>query len=533
MQEFIQQLRDQMNRIWENLSLQQKVILVSAPVVLILFMVAAVYWASRPQMVTLVSMDDRAQLADIADYLSQQGIPYETPNERTIQVDKSRRAAVLMQLAREDLISGRAGPGWEIFDQTNLGMTDRMFDAQYQRALENELGSTIVQGSNNIVSADVHLNIPKDRLFREDSSPPTASVKVVTRGTLSKEQVQGIQNLVAMAVDKLEPKRVAVLDSKNQLLSEDTDIEPGVTLKTKQLEIQLFIENTLRTKVENALERLVGRDNFLVEVNVKPDWTEKSTKQIHIDATNAAVISEKTYTEENTTPSTSGPPGVEANVPDTGGAGAGGGATGSNIDETITNYQYPWFETLVKDPIGEVKEISIAIALNFVEDEQNQKVPRTPEQIDKLTRLLRTMVSLPEVQGPGDVHKFTLIEYPFDDKEARMIARAELWQNVSSITQTVLPVLFFVVLAYLAYYFFQRAFAPVEREEGVVEEVPIEPVSEAKELSLSQLGLSEFGDIASLPAEEQRRLKMQEHVIHYAAEKPDEVAAIIKAWLSA
>nr|HQH73762.1 hypothetical protein [bacterium] len=59
------------------------------------------------------------------------------------------------------------------------------------------------------------------------------------------------------------------------------------------------------------------------------------------------------------------------------------------------------------------------------------------------------------------------------------------------------------------------------------------PVSEAKELSLSQLGLSEFGDIASLPAEEQRRLKMQEHVIHYAAEKPDEVAAIIKAWLSA
>ncbi|HQH73067.1 MAG TPA: flagellar basal-body MS-ring/collar protein FliF, partial [bacterium] len=277
MQDFIQQLREQIYRIWENLSLQQKVVLVSAPVVLIFFLVAAVYWASRPQMVTLVTMDDRGQLADIADFLTKQGIPYETPNERTIQVDKSRRAAVLMQLAREDLISGRPGPGWEIFDQTTLGMTDRMFDAQYKRALENELGSTIVQGSNNIVSADVHLNMPKERLFREDTSAPTASVKVVTRGTLGKEQVQGIQNLVAMAVEKLEPKRVAVLDSKNKLLSEDADIEPGVTLKTKQLEIQLFIENTLRTKVENALERLVGPDNYLVEVNAKPDWTEKST----------------------------------------------------------------------------------------------------------------------------------------------------------------------------------------------------------------------------------------------------------------
>ncbi|HOJ58913.1 MAG TPA: flagellar basal-body MS-ring/collar protein FliF [bacterium] len=532
MQEFVQQLRDQLTRIWETLSLQQKVIFVSAPVLLLLFMAVAVYWASRPQLVTLVTMDDRSQLAAIADYLSQQGVRYEIPNERTILVDKNQRARLLMQLAKEDLISGRTGPGWEIFDQTTLGMTDRMFDAQFKRALENELASTIVQGSNNIASADVHLNIPKDRLFRADSSPPTASVKVVSRGILSKEQVQGIQNLVAMAVEKLEPKRVAVLDSKNQLLSEDADIEPGVTLKAKQLEIQLFIENTLRTKVENALERLVGRDNYLVEVNVRPDWTEKSTKQTHIDSTNPAVISEKTYAEENTVPTTSGPPGVEANVQDTG-IGATGGVSGTNIEETITNYQYPWFETLVKDPIGEVKEISVAIALDFVEDEQNNKVPRTPEQIDKLTRLLRTMVTLPEVQVPGDVHKFTLIEYPFDDTEARMMARAELWQNVSALSRSVLPVIFFLIVAYLAYYLFQRAFAPSEREEGVQEEIPIEPVSEAKELSLSQLGLSEFGDIASLPAEEQRRLKMQEHVIHYAAEKPDEVAAIIKAWLSA
>lgn len=95
MQEFVQQLRDQLTRIWETLSLQQKVIFVSAPVLLLLFMAVAVYWASRPQLVTLVTMDDRSQLAAIADYLSQQGVRYEIPNERTILVDKNQRARLL------------------------------------------------------------------------------------------------------------------------------------------------------------------------------------------------------------------------------------------------------------------------------------------------------------------------------------------------------------------------------------------------------------------------------------------------------
>ena len=88
------------------------------------------------------------------------------------------------------------------------------------------------------------------------------------------------------------------------------------------------------------------------------------------------------------------------------------------------------------------------------------------------------------------------------------------------------------IIGVLAYLFFQKAFAPKPIEEGEAEEVPIEPVTEPRELSLAQLGLAEFGDITSLPAEEQRRLKMQEHVISYAQEKPEEVAAIIKAWLS-
>ena len=103
--------------------------------------------------------------------------------------------------------------------------------------------------STNNIDADVHLNMPKERLPGRHQRADRLG-KSGHPGTLGKEQVQGIQTWVAMAVERAEPA-FAVLTAKTAL-SEDADIEPGVTLKTKQLEIQLFIENTLRTKVENA-----------------------------------------------------------------------------------------------------------------------------------------------------------------------------------------------------------------------------------------------------------------------------------------
>ncbi len=49
---------------------------------------------------------------------------------------------------------------------------------------------------------------------------------------------------------------------------------------------------------------------------------------------------------------------------------------------------------------------------------------------------------------------------------------------------------------------------------------------------LAELGLGEFGDISSLPWEEQRRLVMQEYVIDYMANNPEKSASIFKAWLN-
>ena len=73
----------------------------------------------------------------------------------------------------------------------------------------------------------------------------------------------------------------------------------------------------------------------------------------------------------------------------------------------------------------------------------------------------------------------------------------------------------------------------VTEDEGAREELePIEPVVSTREMTLAELGISQFGDISALPPEQQRRLKMEEHVRNYGMTNPEEVAAIIRSWLS-
>ena len=533
MNEFFQQIREQVTRIWENLSMQQKVLFVAAPVVMLLALIFAVYLASRPQMVTLISLDNPSQLDRIVTKLEEENINYKIADERTIQVDKSIKARALMKLSGESLIGPDTGTGWSVFDQTRLGMTDRMFDTQYKIAIQDELEKTIVSGADNIVDARVHITFAETSLFKEDSVSPSASVKLITRGNVNKEQVLGIQNLVAGSIPKLEINKVYVLGQNNKVLSEDNSTETGVGEKTKQLEMQLTIEDILRRKVEDTLSKLVGENNYDVKVTATLDLTKERSDQTVIQNDSPAPLSEKTYEEISSSPSISGAPGVESNA-QTQDTGVGSQtASNTSINESITNYQYPWMKIIKEMPIGEIKEISVSIALNYEEDPQTgDRIPHTPELLDKIRQKTRADVGLPPDAAADTIHKFVLIDYLFSDAQARQMARDRMCSQATGITTTFLPLILLLVLGFFAYRFFQSAFAPPEIEGEEMEEVPIEPVTETKELSLSQLGLAEFGDIASLPAEEQRRLKMQEHVINYASEKPEEVAAIIKAWLT-
>lgn len=538
MGEFIRNLQEQISRIWDNLTLQQRAIFVGAPALVVIMLAVAVYLAARPEMVDLVSSNDSAYIAQIRTALEQQNIDFETPDERTIQVNKSDLPKARIDLAQEGVIGPQEGPGYSLFATTRLGMTDRLFDVMKKQALEEELATTIRIGTN-YDRVRVTLTLPEWTLFKEDEVKPTASVKIHSRRPPSTTEVQGIQNLVANAVPHMQPENVAVFDSNNKKLAgQEEAADDDMGLASTQEDLKRRKERDIYNKIHEILGPWYGADSFQVVVNLGLDWEKEVVEENEIDPDSQALLSSKIYEEESKDAAIAGEPGVDSNVQDTGIGAEGGGTLGTTINDTINNFTYSKTNRKITREIGEITSYHISILVDHVYDyTQKDYVPRPQVDLDKIKDLVVDGLGMqinPDATT-GNIRDTIKVDTAlFDRTTERELSRQQRYALVQRILlQYILPVIVLAAVFWLLFKYVQKAFAPKPIEEEPVEEVPIEPVTESRELTLAQLGLAEFGDIASLPAEEQRRLKMQEHVIRYAQEKPEEVAGIIKAWLTA
>jgi flagellar M-ring protein FliF len=213
---FYQRFQTQVSRIWDNISIRQKILFVVLPIVCIYVTGLIVYASSRPQMVTLVRLDNPAQLARITAKLDADGIKYEMPNDNTILVEKSQKPRTVMNLASENLIGTDPGAECKLFDKTSN------FDLPYKRAIQDELENIIIFGSDNIVDARVHItksvvsgNNKSDSFF--------ASVKLISKEAIPQKQVAGIKHIVAISIPEMSAENVTVINDKNEVISDNSE----------------------------------------------------------------------------------------------------------------------------------------------------------------------------------------------------------------------------------------------------------------------------------------------------------------------
>lgn len=178
------------------------------------------YFGLRTQYVPLFSGTRAGDAATIVAELDRQKIPYRLADGgTTILVPQENVDATRLSVMSEDLpLKGTVG--FELFNKSELGLTDFAQKINYQRALQGELVRTIMT-LDGVESARVHLSLGEDRLFREDRTPPRASVTIRMRsGTrLSDDATFGVQRLVAAAVSKLDAADVVVLDEHGGVIS--------------------------------------------------------------------------------------------------------------------------------------------------------------------------------------------------------------------------------------------------------------------------------------------------------------------------
>lgn len=161
------------------------------------------------------------QAADVVDILQQEEIGYRLASQGTeIRVPASKADDVRVLLAGA-YSPNRKAQGFELFDESEMGLTDFAQRIKYQRALQGSLSRTLLM-MQGIEDARVHISMPEKALFKNDRIETTASVTVQFQNTdISKQGiVDSIQSIVANAVPELQSDNVIVVDVSGILLSE-------------------------------------------------------------------------------------------------------------------------------------------------------------------------------------------------------------------------------------------------------------------------------------------------------------------------
>ncbi len=294
--------------------------------------------------------------------LKEAGIDYRLLDD-TIMVPAEKSSEARLLLAREGLPkSGRIG--FELFDRTNFATTDFAEQVNYRRALEGELERTI-SSLGEIEKARVHLTFPKDSVFVETRQPAKASVLLNLRhsASLSPANVTAISNLVASAVEGLQPGQVTIVDAHGDLLNKPRNTDPLGAASDSQFEYQMNVEHELTKKLGETLDPVLGAGNYRTGVSVECDFSGVEESEEVLDPTKSVIVSsQRTDESVGGGRANGGIPGTGANLPEP--AASASPSTGTTRRTENSNYQTSRTVRHVEHPRGAVKRVTIAVLLD-------------------------------------------------------------------------------------------------------------------------------------------------------------------------
>ena len=353
----------------------------------------------------LYSNLDLKEAGTITQSLDQAGVKYEVKGDgSTIMVPRDQVASTRLMLSSKGLPTA-GSVGYEIFDSNNtLGQTDFVQQLNRQRALEGELGRTILS-LDGITSARVHLVLPKRQLFDEEAEQPSAAISIGVGGREpTADQVRAMQNLVAGAVPGLKADRVTVIDQHAKTLSGgDTGMAAEADGRKSE------VEQRIAKQVKQLVEGVVGPGKARVNVSADLELARITLQKESFDPDGQVIRSESTTDEKSNENQSddSGQVSAAANIPGTPNLGAGSGGSGSSTgrQESTTNYEITKeTRTEVREP-GQVKKIAVAVAVDGVTAPAGKNgkpgayTPRSAAEMAQIERLVQTAVGFDQTRG--------------------------------------------------------------------------------------------------------------------------------------
>jgi len=404
MPDFLSRIFDQIKNGSQGLSTPQKISLMIAVAAVLTAIIVTSIWSKKPHFQLVYSGVGSENMSEIASAIDERKIPYKlSADGMSISVPSDRVPEVRLMIAGEGL-AATGGAGFELFDDKNIGMTDFMQKLNFQRALQGELARTISQLSE-VENARVHIVMQKESLFRDKEESASASVVVrLKRGKgLSPSQIEGVVQLVASAVEGMEPEKVTVVDSRGNVLTRSGRGGMSDSVSSN-LEMQRAFEKELEHKITPMIEKAAGKGKSVVRVSAVMDF-EKSEKMEEIFDPDRVVVRSEQRLEESSSDSdgrAGGVPGVTSNLQGRTGEGGSESSNTSKKSETI-NYEITRITKKTIAPVGKLLKLSVAVMIDgtYEESEEGGRkyIPRSAEELKTYENLVKNVVGFDGERG--------------------------------------------------------------------------------------------------------------------------------------
>ena len=532
MENWLKQVKENFNKVWQNLSKAQKITLIGISVASISIIIFLAFLNTRVIYEPLFTELESKDAAVIKEYLDKKAIKYRiTQNGSAIEVDKNAKYGIRLDISKEGLMPTNGTVGFEIFDSAKIGATEFDKKMMYLRAQKGELERTI-GALEAVKKASVSITPANNSPFAEEKEGAKASVLIQLEPTrtLNEESIKSIVILVSNSIEGLSPEDVNVVDTGGNILSDRIELsENNNVVSKKRIDFEKEIVKNLE-KNANGVLNVLGSGNFRVKISVELDYDKEvstqetfTTPTVNGEQLQQGLVRSNQSKGENSKSSSGtgdiaeGVAGTETNIPEYVAPENQNSNSEYNKNENITNFELDKKNSSYEKSLGQIKRMTISIALNKDSSYFKDKEVSAEDKA-QFQKIVETAVGFNSRRG--DIINVEVIPFNRDLENQIELAAQREAQRLRIIYGSTAGIILLLVLIIIGY----GVFRAMEARKLRLQE------AKAIEELLPQLEEFELEDKVSV--EDQERMDQENQIKLIAKQRPDEVAALIKNWLS-
>ena len=416
---------EQVSAVFLNLTKRQKIVVLSSIVAVIAFIVLLILLMRGSGSTqnefsgysVLFRNIDPSVSAQVIAQLEADGVNYKLADEGTILVPTKDVYKERIAVASITNIQGNNGRvGFELFDNKEFGATEDEQRVKFQRAIQGELSKTI-ESLEPIERAVVYIAFPKESVFTERQTPPTASVvvKLKTNTSLDLGQIDGIKRIVAGSVANLKVENVKIVTQDGIAIGEDT-----IALKNEQeaakIAAQVRYKHEFESRYENKIIDMIAsftgsKEKVTAKVTMEFDFSQTDSEREIFDP-NSVIRSEQNIEEHKVgrdKPDIGGVPGAVSNIGPV--QGIEDNKPAEQYDKTVANTNYEISKQIIKTKpqFATIRRITAAVAVDgrydYVRDENGDATgvvkyfPLDEAEMNSITNLVKQAVGYDPNRG--------------------------------------------------------------------------------------------------------------------------------------